>query len=88
LTYCPSDIAIPAPASIFLAQNAAADFARRRRTGNDRRSLQAKARLHGPQDWAGIGRFFSDDPTFKAQFARITEGLRKAGLPEGEANKE
>jgi hypothetical protein len=28
---------------------------------------------------------FSDDPTFTAQRARIVEGLRKAGLPEGEA---
>jgi hypothetical protein len=26
----------------------------------------------------------SDDPTFKAQFQRIAEGLRKAGVPEGE----
>jgi hypothetical protein len=27
----------------------------------------------------------SDDPTFKAQHARILEGLRKAGAPEGTA---
>ena len=27
----------------------------------------------------------SDDPTFKAQQARIREGLRKAGVPEGTA---
>ena len=27
----------------------------------------------------------SDDPTFKAQYARYLEGLRKAGVPEGEA---
>ena len=47
-----------------------------------------KLLLHRAQDWAGIGRFFSDDPTFKAQSARITEGLRKAGLPEGEAQKD
>ena len=32
--------------------------------------------------WAG---WPSDDPTFKAQRARILEGLRKAGVPEGEA---
>jgi len=24
----------------------------------------------------------SDDPTFKKEYERITEGLRKAGLPE------
>jgi hypothetical protein len=27
---------------------------------------------------------WSDDPTFNAQYQRIIEGLRKAGLPEGE----
>jgi hypothetical protein len=26
-----------------------------------------------------------DDPTFKAELARIMEGLRKAGVPEGTA---
>ena len=31
---------------------------------------------------AGI--HWSDDPTFNAQYQRIVEGLRKAGLPEGE----
>ena len=31
------------------------------------------------------GRHPSDDPTFKAQFARYLEGLRKAGVPEGTA---
>ena len=30
------------------------------------------------------GRYWTDDPTFIAQRARIVEGLRKAGLPEGE----
>jgi hypothetical protein len=25
-----------------------------------------------------------DDPTFNAQYQRIVEGLRKAGVPEGE----
>jgi hypothetical protein len=54
--------------------------------GGDRRSLQVKARLH--RAGFGFGRSFSDDPIFKAQFARITEGLRKAGLPEGEAQKD
>ena len=37
------------------------------------------------QDWASI--HWSDDPTFNAQYARIVEGLRKAGLPEGMAKK-
>jgi adenylate cyclase len=35
------------------------------------------------QNMAGWGP--SDDPTFKAQQARIREGLRKAGVPEGTA---
>ena len=30
------------------------------------------------------GHSWTDDPTFNAQYARIVEGLRKAGLPEGE----
>jgi TolB-like protein/tetratricopeptide (TPR) repeat protein len=34
------------------------------------------------QTWANIP--WSDNATFKSQYARITEGLRKAGLPEGE----
>ncbi len=38
------------------------------------------------QTWAG--RHLSDDPTYKAQYQRIVEGLRKAGLPEGEAKKD
>jgi TolB-like protein/DNA-binding winged helix-turn-helix (wHTH) protein len=34
------------------------------------------------QTWAGIP--WSDDPTFNAQYQRIVEGLRKAGIPEGD----
>jgi len=34
------------------------------------------------QHWASI--HWSDDPTFNAQNQRIVEGLRKAGVPEGE----
>jgi hypothetical protein len=30
------------------------------------------------------GAFSSDDPTYNAQLQRIIEGLRKAGVPEGE----
>jgi TolB-like protein len=35
------------------------------------------------QDWANIS--WSDDPEFQRGYARIVEGLRKAGLPEGKA---
>ena len=34
------------------------------------------------QTWADMR--WSDDPTFNAQYQRIVEGLRKAGVPEGE----
>jgi adenylate cyclase len=34
------------------------------------------------QTWLGI--HFTDDPTFNAQDQRVAEGLRKAGVPEGE----
>jgi hypothetical protein len=30
----------------------------------------------------------SDDPTYKAQYQRVIEGLRKVGLPEGEPKKD
>ena len=33
------------------------------------------------QDWANIK--WSDNPQFGREYARIVEGLRKAGLPEG-----
>ena len=38
------------------------------------------------QTWAGIP--WGDNPTFNAQYQRIVEGLRKAGLPEGEVKKD
>jgi adenylate cyclase len=56
--------------------------------GHDREAKEAAAQLQKVypgftvQTWAG--HHFSDDPTFDAQFQRVLEGLRKAGLPEGE----
>ena len=56
--------------------------------GHDKEAKEAVARLQKAypgftaQTWLGI--HFSDDPTFNAQYARIAEGLRKAGLPEGD----
>jgi adenylate cyclase len=56
--------------------------------GHDQEAKEAVAQLQKVypgftvQKYAGI--HFSDDPTFNAQRARIVEGLRKAGLPEGE----
>ena len=55
--------------------------------GHDKEAKEAVAQLQKVypgftvQTWAG--HHFSDDPTFDAQFQRIVEGLRKAGLPEG-----
>jgi adenylate cyclase len=55
------------------------------------RDAEAKAAIDGlhklmpsftVQDWANIK--WSDNPQFQSEYARIVEGLRKAGLPEGE----
>ena len=56
--------------------------------GHDKEAKEAAAQLQKVypgftvQTWAGI--HWSDDPTFNAQNQRIVEGLRKAGVPEGE----
>jgi TolB-like protein len=56
--------------------------------GHDKEAKEAAAQLQKVypgftvQKYAGM--YFSDDPTYNAQRARVIEGLRKAGLPEGE----
>jgi adenylate cyclase len=56
--------------------------------GHDKEAKDAAAQLqkvhpgYTVQTWAG--RHMSDDPTYNAQLQRILEGLRKAGVPEGE----
>jgi adenylate cyclase len=59
------------------------------------RDAEAKAAIDGlhklmpsftVQDWANIK--WSDNPQFQREYARIVEGLRKAGLPEGEKKKD
>jgi TolB-like protein/DNA-binding winged helix-turn-helix (wHTH) protein/Tfp pilus assembly protein PilF len=56
--------------------------------GHDKEAKEAAAQLRQlnsnftVRTWAGI--HWSDDPTFKDQYARIVEGLRKAGVPEGD----
>ncbi len=58
--------------------------------GHDKEAKDAAAQLQKfypgftVQTWAGM--HWTDDPTFNAQYARIVEGLRKAGLPEGDKN--
>ena len=60
--------------------------------GHDKEAKETVAQLqkvqpgYTVQTWAG--RHISDDPTYKAQYQRVVEGLRKAGLPEGEAKPE
>jgi adenylate cyclase len=57
--------------------------------GHDKEAKEAAAQLQKVypgftvQTWAGI--HWTDDPTFNAQYQRIVEGLRKAGVPEGVA---
>jgi tetratricopeptide (TPR) repeat protein len=59
--------------------------------GRDKEAKDAAAQLqkvqsgYTVQTWAG--RHMSDDPTYNAQNQRIIEGLRKAGVPEGEPAK-
>jgi tetratricopeptide (TPR) repeat protein len=56
--------------------------------GHDKEAKDAAAQLRKVhpgftvQTWLGI--HWSDDPTFNAQYQRIAEGLRKAGVPEGD----
>ena len=60
--------------------------------GHDKEAKEAAAQLRklNPdftvRAWAGI--HWSNDPTFNAQYQRIVEGLRKAGVPEGEAKED
>ena len=53
---------------------------------DNREAKQAVAELRkvDPNSQTGAGVPQSDDPTFIAQQARIVEGLRKAGLLEGD----
>ena len=59
--------------------------------GHDKEAKDAAAQLlkvypsFTVQGWASI--HWSDDPTFNARYQRVTEGLRKAGLPEGETGE-
>jgi hypothetical protein len=60
----------------------------RERASASRSALETAGAPQSPAERALVqkyaGTHFSDDPTFNAQRARIIEGLRKAGLPEGD----
>ena len=62
---------------------------RQRLAGHDKEAKDAVAELRKVDPAFTVktvaGWHPSDDPTFKAQFARYLEGLRKAGVPEGTA---
>jgi|SRR5271163_35655 adenylate cyclase len=57
--------------------------------GHDKEAKETAAELHArdPKFIEGMHTYMDahDDPTYKAEMARLFEGLRKAGLPEGEA---
>ena len=58
--------------------------------GHDKEAKDVAAQLQkvrpgfAVQTYADLASQRSDDPTFNAQYQRIVEGLRKAGVPEGE----
>jgi tetratricopeptide (TPR) repeat protein len=56
--------------------------------GHDKEAREAVAQLQKVYPVFTVQKYvsthFSDDPTYNAQRARIYEGLRKAGLPEGQ----
>jgi TolB-like protein/class 3 adenylate cyclase len=56
--------------------------------GHDKEAREAVAQLQKVYPGFTVQKYvsthFSDDPTYNAQRARIYEGLRKAGMPEGE----
>ena len=49
-----------------------------------RPSLSCRKSIPASRCRLGSGVHWSDDPTFNMQYQRIVEGLRKAGVPEGE----
>jgi tetratricopeptide (TPR) repeat protein len=56
--------------------------------GRDKEAKEAGAQLQKLYPGFTVQTFlsfhFTDDPTFNAQYQRLAEGLRKAGVPEGE----
>ena len=84
IEWCSKAISGGGPQEYYLVDLAAANAL----AGQDKEAREAAAQLHKlfpdftVQGWAGI--HWTDDPTFNAQYARIVDGLRKAGVPEGE----
>jgi hypothetical protein len=57
-------------------------------TGHEKEAKEAVVQLQTPHPGFTVHTYadvyWSDDATFNAQYAHIVEGLRKAGVPEGE----
>ena len=56
--------------------------------GRDKEAKEAAAQLQklypGFTVQTVLSWHWTDDPTFNSQYQRLAEGLRKAGIPEGE----
>jgi tetratricopeptide (TPR) repeat protein len=84
IEWCSKAVAGGGPGEYSLVDLAAANAW----AGHDKEAQDAAAQLlrvspgFTVQGWAGI--HWTDDPTFNPQYQRIVEGLRKAGVPEGE----
>ena len=84
IEWCSKAVAGGGPDVYYLVDLAAANAW----AGHDKEAKDAAAQLlkvlpsFTVQGWAAIK--WTDDPTYNAQYQRIIEGLRKAGVPEGE----
>ena len=83
IEWCDKAVAADAPISDALIDLAAANAW----AGHDRQANDAVTRLRKARPGITLQGIFpedqsTDDPTFKVQWARIVEGLRKAGLPD------
>jgi tetratricopeptide (TPR) repeat protein len=83
ITWCDKAVAANLPDSGALVDLAAANAW----AGRDKEAKDAVARLQKARPGFTLQKLdaadqWTDDPTFKAQWARIVEGVRKAGLPD------
>jgi tetratricopeptide (TPR) repeat protein len=84
IEWCEKAIAAGAPAKSWVLSNLAGAYAW---AGRDKEAKEAAARLHNVdpnftvQTYLTLADFY-DDPTYKAQTARLVEGMRKAEMPE------
>jgi tetratricopeptide (TPR) repeat protein len=82
--WCEKAIAADTPAKPWVLVQLAGAYAW---AGHDKEAKEAVARLHEVDPNFTVQTYltnadFYDDPTYKAQAARLAEGMRKAGVPE------